>query len=179
MVFKTEFTRTMIDEAAAQYGDGRDIASGEKVSLLADTDADELLELLKANARGYLYPADKVQRPFLAGGKVVRGVLDEYSSLLKLSQEQFTLLRRAWKAKDRREVRENQLETLLPLLDSLPAHYLEVYDHMVTGDSKAEETGAETWEWFCRAHLIVDYLSGMSDDFAFRTYQVMSGVQLD
>ena len=134
---------------------------------------------LKGIARRFLYHADRVQRPFLAGLKVTHGILDEYSKLLNLTQENFTLLRNAWRSADRGAVRSQGLETLLPLLDSLPPHYLDVYDSAANDELSLKKWGKETWEWFGRAHLIVDYLSGMSDDFAYRTYQVISGAQLE
>jgi dGTPase len=180
-VFKTVFTGTMITEAARAYGDGsaEDIRDGTRPGLLDDTDADDLLESLKGVARRFLYPADKVQRPFLAGRKITHGILDEYSELLKLPQEPFALLRKAWQSAERGAVRSKNLETLLPLLDSLPPHYLDVYDSAAEDKDSLKRWGKETWEWFCRAHLIVDYLSGMSDDFAYRTYQVISGARLE
>jgi dGTPase len=181
IVFKTDFTRAMIEEAARLYADGSSegIRSGTSPGLLDGTDAGDLLENLKRIARRFLYPAERVQRPFLAGLKVTHGILDEYSKLLKLTHEQFALLRKAWKSADRKAVAEQRLQTLLPLLDGLPAHYLDVYDSTSDDMPSSEKWGKETWEWFCRAHLIVDYLSGMTDDFAYRTYQVISGAQLE
>ena len=167
----------MIEEAARLYDDGgsEDIRHGTRLGLLDNSDADYLLETLKDIARRFLYPADRVQRPFLAGLKVIHGILDEYSTLLHLTQERFALLRNAWRSSDRGAVRAQELETLLPLLDGLPPHYLDVYDSTVIDDASVRKWGKEAWEWFCRAHLVVDYLSGMADDFAYGTYQVISG----
>jgi len=166
--FKTEFTGAMIKEAVRHYGNGgaEDIRNGTRPELLANSDANDLLGNLKDTAGRFLYPADKLQRPFVAGLKVTRGILDEYSRFLTLPREQFALVRKAWKSADRRAVSEAQLETLLPLLDALPSHYLDVYDSMQDHPPSAPDWGAENWEWFCRAHLVVDYLSGMTDDFA-------------
>ena len=181
IAFKTRFTATMIEEAARLYGcgDAEDIRGGTRVDLLEKTDAYDLLESLKEIARRFLYTADIVQRPFLAGLKVVTGILGEYSRLLELTGEQFALLRRAWRSADRGDVIAQDLETLLPLLDGLPAHYIDVYDSTAFEEISVKKWGSENSEWFCRAHLIVDYLSGMSDDFAYRTYQVISGARLD
>lgn len=186
MLFKTDFSRTMIEEAAKAYADGgaADIRNGSRHGLLDKTDADDLLETLKGVARKRLYVEDKVQRPFLAGLRIVHGILDQYGELLRRTREDFDVLRKAWKSDDRKEVHKRKLHTLLPLLDRLPAHYLDVYDSLL--DKKLEESedlmkqwGEEAWEWFCRAHLIVDYLSGMTDDFAYRSYQVISGAKLE
>jgi dGTPase len=181
VTFKTTFTGMMIKEAARQYGDGgaADIREGRRPELLHETDANDLLKLLKEIAERFLYPADKVQKPFLAGLKVTTGILDEYSKFLNLTRDQFGVLRTAWRAADRKVVKAQRLETLLPLLDDLPPHYLDVYDSTVGDKALRQVWGDDNWEWFCRAHLILDYLSGMTDDFAYRTYQVISGARLD
>lgn len=180
-VFKTAFSASMIEEAARSYGDGlsKDIRNGTRVGLLDGSDAHNLLETLKDIARRFLYPADRVQRPFLAGLRVTQGILDAYGKLLSLTQERFALLRKAWHSSDRGSVSAERLETRLPLLDNLPPHYLEVYDATASDKDAIHKWGKEAWEWFCRAHLVVDYLSGMTDDFAYRTYQVISGAQLE
>jgi len=181
MDFKAAFTRTMIAEAAHAYGNGdsEDIRRGERPGLLDGTDADALLRLLKEIAPKYLYIDDTVQRPFLAGLRIVHGILDQYGEFLKLTRGTFALLRNAWKSPDRSTVHKEKLQTLLPLLDRLPAHYLDVYDSAVKETESTKKWGEAVWEWFCRAHLIVDYLSGMTDDFAYRSYRVISGVKLE
>jgi len=181
MRFKTDFARTMIEEAAKAYGDGssKDIIDGSRLGLLDNTDADDLLEALKDVAKKFLYIEEKVQRPFLAGLRIVHGILDEYGEFLKLTRGSFALLRQAWKSADRNAVHKEKLQTLLPLLDRLPAHYLDVYDSAAKESESVNEWGEDAWEWFCRAHLIVDYLAGMTDDFAYRNYQVISGAKLE
>ncbi len=181
MRFKTFFARTMIEEAARAYDNGsaKDILDGSRPGLLDGTDAEDLLKTLKNIAKKFLYFEEKVQRPFLAGLRIMHGILDEYSELLKLKRERFAKLRRAWKSTDREEVYKEDLQTLLPLLDRLPGHYMDVYDATVDEKASQKKWGADAWEWFCRAHLIVDYLSGMTDDFAYRSYQVISGAKLE
>jgi dGTPase len=190
--FKTDFGGAMINKAASLYDDGsaEDLRRGERLDLFdceQGKDAKDLLEKLKEIARTFLYPSDKVERPFLAGLEVVHGILEAFGRLLRLTHEQFVLLRRAWRTGERREVMKQNLETLLPLLDLLPLHYLEVYDYAVDfANEENKETklmgkkwGRENWEWFSRAHLIIDFLSGMTDDFAYRTHLVISGASLE
>jgi dGTP triphosphohydrolase len=47
-------------------------------------------------------------------------------------------------------------------------------------DDKAQgnKWGEEAWELYCRTHLVVDYLAGMTDDYAFRIFQLFSGARL-
>jgi dGTPase len=186
MRFKTDFSKTMIEEAARAYADGSalDLRNGSRHGLLDKTDADDLLETLKGVARKRLYVEDKVQRPFLAGLRIVHGILEKYGELLRLTRDDFDVLRKSWKSDDRKEVHKRKLDTLLPLLDRLPSHYLDVYDSLLNKKFKEsaglmKQWGEDAWEWFCRAHLVVDYLSGMTDDFAYRSYQVISGAKLE
>ena len=90
-MFKTDFGGTMIDEAARLYGDGSsaDIVKGTRRGLLDQSDADRLLEILKGVARKLLYPAERVQKPFLAGLKITHGILEAYGRILNLTQERF------------------------------------------------------------------------------------------
>jgi len=181
MRFKADFSRIMIEEAAKAYGDGSapDIRDGSRLGLLDETDAEDLLKTLKKVAEKFLYVEEKVQRPFLAGLRIVHGILDEYGEFLKLTRKSFALLRKAYKSSDRKAVQKAKLHTLLPLLDRLPEHYVDVYDSTAKDKDSLKKWGEDAWEWFCRAHLIVDYLSGMTDDFAFRTYQTTSGAALE
>jgi dGTPase len=148
MRFKADFSRIMIEEAAKAYGDGSaaDIRDGSRSGLLDDTDAEDLLETLKGVARKFLYIDEKVQRPFLAGLRIVHGTLDQYGELLELSRADFALLKKAWKSADRKAVQKAKLHTLLPLLDRLPAHYLDVYDSTVQEKELRNEWGEDAWE---------------------------------
>ena len=33
-------------------------------------------------------------------------------------------------------------------------------------------------EWWLRVHLVIDHISGMTDEFALETYQMMEGIRL-
>ena len=60
-----------------------DIREGNRVGLLDGSDAEDLLNTLKQIAGRFLYPADRVQRPFLAGLKITHGILNEYGEILQ------------------------------------------------------------------------------------------------
>jgi hypothetical protein len=59
------------------------------------------------------------------------------------------------------------------LLRLLPERYKKVYQHHLKGVDDAEHPDIQ--EWVVRAHLIVDFISGMTDDFAMSTYRNASG----
>ena len=45
----------------------------------------------------------------------------------------------------------------------------------------ADESNIDIYleEWYYRAHLIVDYISGMTDYHALETFQLLSGIKVD
>lgn len=63
------------------------------------------------------------------------------------------------------------------LLSILPRNYKAVYEeHRAKLDVNAD--GYRFLEWNLRAHLITDFISGMTDDFAIKTYQILNGIKL-
>jgi dGTPase len=69
-------------------------------------------------------------------------------------------------------------------LQLFPEKYKKVYRHDHTrlqNQKKANEIDEARYratEWNVRAHLIVDFLSGMTDDFAMTSYRMLSGMQV-
>ena len=53
----------------------------------------------------------------------------------------------------------------------LPDRYVDSY-------SKSSIDVSDNEEWVLRSHLIVDYISGMTDDFALETYQRLNGIRV-
>ena len=62
------------------------------------------------------------------------------------------------------------------LLELFPKRYLKVYEHQVK-EYKGRQN-EDFLEWNARAHLVVDFISGMTDDFAMTTYRTLAGMRL-
>jgi dGTPase len=109
----------------------------------------------------------------MGGRRVIDGILDAYRPMLELQADDFDTLLKAARIGDRVSVNRLGFSMALPLFNRLPRTYLEVYaNHSKQAPNQCD---ARLWEWFCRAHLIVDYLTGMADDFAVKCYHVFSG----
>ena len=62
------------------------------------------------------------------------------------------------------------------LLKLFPPKYVKVYQHNVASIDEADDD--KFVEWNARAHLVVDFISGMTDDFAMTTYRTLAGMRL-
>jgi dGTPase len=136
-----------------------------------------MLDHLKEIAGRHLYSSLEVELPLRVGLGVVQGILDHFGPLLSLSKATFNELGEARKTGNRKRVRETKKDPELLLYGMLPKTYLDVYEF--ERDHPSGAVPAADWEWFCRAHLILDFLCGMTDDFALRTYHAVAGIAHD
>jgi dGTPase len=108
----------------------------------------------------------------LAGFTAISGLLDHYGPLLSLSHDAFS-------AALRNERKDSSGKSILiesKLLSLFPDRYIKAYKHYVTNLPAGDKN--RFLEWNARAHLIVDFVSGMTDDFAMTTYRTLSGMRL-
>ena len=94
---------------------------------------------------------------------MIKGLLNHFGELIKLSEEDFSALVR----NDGKYIKKKGLDFQIRLYRRLPKSYCEKYS--------SEERGTELQR---RAHLIVDFISGMTDDFALETYQILEGIRI-
>lgn len=109
---------------------------------------------------GEVEAAEKVE---LAGRSVIKGLRNHFGQLLKLSEDQYSILVR----NDGKAIKKAGLDFQVRLFRRLPRSYCKKYGAADKGD-----------ESYRRAHLLVDFISGMTDDFALETYQVLEGIKI-
>ena len=68
---------------------------------------------------------------------------------------------------DNRQIKKLGLDFHIRLFRLLPKNYIKKYSISKQGDENIR-----------RGHLLVDYISGMTDDFALETYQVLQGIKI-
>lgn len=173
--FRTSLNRLLVEFAANQYVEFHDeIISGQLPSLIpSDSPAGKILEALKGYCRKKVYCHESVQKIELAGYRAIYGLLDHFSCLLAAGTARFSaaLDYKTKDAKGRSIIIENKLLTLFP------KNYVQVYKEQL---EKLEDSPGYTLadEWALRAHLITDFISGMTDDFATTSYQNLSGMRI-
>ena len=163
VAFKTSITNRAVDAAAHAFTVNiADILAGNKVRLLPkDSEMGDLLDQVKAFARREIYSHPSAERVELAGRNVIGGLLSHFKLLLDLEEDEFAAL-----VKGDAKVRYGR-DFHVRLLRLVPTSYKEKY--------LMESRGSETAR---RAHLIVDFVVGMTDHYALETFQVLQGIRI-
>ena len=171
--FRTTTTNVLVKRGCTLYMNASNhsaIMKGEYFSLLRKSKAAKaLLEVIEEFSKRYLYSSSVVRERELVGYQVTQGILDRFGLLLDLPSKEAEALLIEKKSPNLLGM------TLAPTLQSfLPRKHIKVYKHAVAeirARSDLEQPHSDMLEWMARSHLIVDFLSGMTDDFAIVTYR--------
>jgi dGTPase len=157
--------RLLIEEASTLFVSNLDdylAGAADELSKVLPSGA--ILECLKIFARRFIYTNREVQRIEIAGSRVVEGLLDHFGALLRVSRAEFEHF-----VHKQEMLKGRGLDTEWRIFNQLPKRMLRVYERQSRGRNDCDE-------WICRAKLIVDYISGMTDDSAVKIYQNSIGV---
>jgi dGTPase len=167
--FKTGVINRAVDAAAESFAVNLDsILNGDYPRLLTKgSEIRELLDKVNDFARQEIYSHPSAERVELSGRMVISGLLNHFEALLELNEDEFVevLAGRKPKLKPKDLPRERDFHVRLARL--LPTGYKDKYalaDRGSEGDR--------------RAHLIVDFIAGMTDHYALETYQVLQGIRI-
>lgn len=179
--FKTKLIRHLIDYAANSYIENHNsIIEGSLKELFPfDSPEGKMLKALKSMARKYLFRSKEAENKELAGYKVILGILDAYKPLFQISHKEFIHL---VKAKKNHESLEKGLDYQWRLFNRLPKRFVLSYEFdynkLVEEFSSQEDFKFCQFEWFQRAHLIIDYITGMTDNYSLETYRLLHGIKI-
>lgn len=165
VTFRSYLIRLLVGHAARCYVEQHDkILSGEVEELITRSSPEgRLLEAIKAVVRKHIYTDSSIQSLELAGMAVITGLLQSFGRLLEVSRKDFNTLMRGERVRG--------LDVERRLLDFMAGRHVAVYKVMSAEASDIEEA------WL-RAHLCVDYISGMTDPYALEMHQMLSGSRL-
>ena len=120
--------------------------------------AHAISETLKRVAFKYVFCDKEVEARELQGYKIISGLLDTYKPLLSLNRTDFEDVRQ----------QENSAGLLHKrLFKKLPNKHLRAYDNVINEHSTDED------EYYYRCRLLQDYISGMTDQFAYDEYRAL------
>ncbi|OTA21916.1 deoxyguanosinetriphosphate triphosphohydrolase [Xenorhabdus beddingii] len=131
--------------------------------LEGDGDEHRLLKTLKNVTRKRVFNHPEVEELELQGYRIITGLLDVYNPLLVLSRQDFM------------ELNQNNfhkkyfIETRL--LHKLSTKHRLAYGEAVEGIVATDEAEKDVLEFYYRARLIQDYISGMTDHYAYEEYR--------
>lgn len=165
VAFKIKVINEAVAVAAESFSKNIDaILAGCEFDLIdKKSEIGELLGKVGRFAKDKIYSDEAAEKVELAGRGVIKGLLDHFGELLKLPEEDFAALI----ADDLNIIKERSLDFQIRLLRRLPRSYIEKYESSTKG-TEAEK----------RSHLLVDFISGMTDDFALETYQILEGIKI-
>lgn len=170
--FKTSIINAAVKEAARNFCDNIDgILNGEEnIKLIEDdTDIARILNQVFLFAKENIYCHESAEKIELAGRNIIQGLLKHFAVLMDLSQDNFNCLITG-KNSEGKGPGKLELDFELRLFRRLPKTHVRKYLHCVKHDPNNEI--------FYRSHLIVDYVSGMTDDFALEMYQLLEGIRI-
>ncbi|OCG03197.1 dGTPase [Gilliamella sp. wkB112] len=132
-------------------------------ALLEDHDAEyKLLNIFKAVGFEHIFNHESVENIELQGYRIISGLLDIYSPLLDMPTDDFIKLVKTGNHK------HYPIETRL--YHKLSAKHCDAYQKAVT-KLKTTEASFACMELYYRCRLLQDYISGMTDHFAYDEYR--------
>jgi len=138
-------------------------------ALLEDGSAcNQLLEIFKGVASRHVFNHPDVEQLELQGYRVISGLLDIYRPLLLLTQQQFSELA------EKDKLKGYPIETRL--FHKLSTRFRQAYNEAVEQLDKSSAE-LEVWEYYYRARLLQDYISGMTDLYAWDEYRRLMAVE--
>ena len=143
------------------------ILSGTFTKSLIPEDSYEykILKAVRDFVARNVYTSPEAEIIELSGNSIITGLLDKLAPLLTMSFPLFEYILN----KDVKNVKLHGLQIEARLLNLLPEQCKKSY--------RADSAKNPEYEWIYRTHLLVDYISGMTDDFALEMYQKLAGIR--
>lgn len=172
MSLRVNVQNVLVSHAVKRFIDNLPaIFEGNFNHALLEDDGEEgrLLKLFKTVARQQVFNHPEVEQLELQGYRVIKGLLEIYQSLLLLDYEQFTtLMNEDFLAKHPIETR---------LFHKLSGKHRKAYQQHMRSLIVEHKYQRLLWERYYRARLIQDYISGMTDNYAWDEYRRLMAVE--
>lgn len=148
------------------------IFNGKFNSALLEYDKDskyyKAIKILQDISTKYIYKNIEVQELELQGYAIINGLLDIYKPLLELSADDFHEL-----------LKDEKIDCFIAmrLIKRLSSKQIVAYKNDVKQIDVDDKEQIQILEWYYRVRLIIDYISGMTDDFALEEYKILSAIK--
>ncbi|CAD7506554.1 dGTPase [Aeromonas hydrophila] len=192
--FKTQLQNILVHDVAeffiSKYNEFLDFSLDKEI-IFKGTIPHSVLKLLKTYTGKHLFSSCEAEEMELSGFSIIYGILEEYQKLLSLQKESFIYL----VVGDAEEINERNLKLHHRLFNRLPSRHVKAYMSALLNEElppkKMENEAALNeriktaamsmnagQEWNLRAHLIVDFVSGMTDQFSMEFFQMLKGINV-
>jgi len=178
--FRSGVIRLLARHAGVEFRRShKGVLAGDAEPLLRDGDGAPILSALKEFAGAALYSSTIVRNRELTAQAVLNGLLDAYLPIMNCDKKDrfdHILAGRLKDGHDRSIARDSSL------MSRVAAKYLSIYheelEHLDTAD-KNDPGMFTVMERIFRMRLIIDYVTGMTDEFALQSYHLITGVQIN
>ena len=134
-----------------------------------DSQAGKLLNVVKQVSRKRLYTSIQAESIELTGYAVITGILQSYEKMLLLPYDKFLAL------VNHQEI--DNVEVERRLFNRIGARYVDAYKYALE-EYSSTSSDFSVYEWWLRTHMLIDHISGMTDEFALEIYQMLKGISL-
>ncbi|MDX3934132.1 dGTPase [Stenotrophomonas sp.] len=168
VLFRADLITYLVEQISKSYCQNhRRIFLGEAVELVEEGSPEfSILKAVRDVVADLLYGRRASHELELTGHAAIVGILKRYERFLSLDREEAASVAAGTKCGKR-------LDEQVKLFSLLPAKHIASYRRQA-----AAREISDADEWMARCHLVTDYVSGMTDVFALRTYQMLSGIRL-
>ncbi|NJC03199.1 dGTPase [Xanthomonas sp. 3272] len=165
VAFRSSLVRRFVTAASSAYVDKHnEILAGTLKEIIQEDSLDgRILGAIKKVVRNKVYRDPSIQSLELSGYAAITGLLDRFGTLLDLPRETFVKLLEPGARMSGYDVEKR-------LIDFIAGRHVATY-------VQATQACCDDVEGWCRAHLIVDYISGMTDSFAMDMHKVLGGTK--
>jgi len=149
-----------------------DIFNGNFNYALLDYDEEskyyKAIRVLESVSSKYIYQNKDVQTLELQGYTIINGLLNIYKPLLELNFEDFETL-----------LKDKKIDCFVSmrLVKRLSSKQIVAYKNDIKKLDKEDLESYRILEWYYRIRLIIDFISGMTDDFALEEYKILSAIK--
>ncbi|WP_331774121.1 dGTPase [Sulfurospirillum sp. 1612] len=125
------------------------------------------VKILQNISSKYIYKNKEVQTLELKGYAIINKLFDIYKPLLLLSCEDFDAL-----------LRDESIDAFVTmrLIKRISSKQIAAYKSEIKKLERHDRESFEILEYYYRVRLIIDYISGMTDDFALHEYHELSAI---
>lgn len=187
--FKTILSNFLVDKVSTRFVESYNdfiSLSIEKQIISKGTIEYAILDVLRNYTSTYLFTSYEAEKMELSGFAIIKGILDEYLKLISLTKKEFSHLI----LQDFDKMRECKLSIERRLYNRLPKKHVSAYKTAIANKPLNEindeinclinsfEKVDDDTELRLRLHLIVDFVSGMTDQFSMEIYQLIKGISV-
>lgn len=170
---RAKMTHALVEYVSDIYiNNHEDIFNGSFNNALLEYDLTskytKAVQILQNISIKHIYNNKDIQTLELKGNKILTGLFDAYTPLLKLTNEEFEDL-----------VNDKRIGCFMSqrLIRRLSSKHIVAYKNSVKDICKDDIEKYKLEEWYYRARLIIDYISGMTDDFALDEFKTLNALK--